>query len=236
MKKGIVVYILVGIFVFGLAVYGFAETVEETLKKTFPNFRFDSVNPTDIKGIYEVVLGGEIAYFAPEAGYLILFGQIIGKDGINVTENRKRGMVLTKAKNLPLEKAIKMGNGKTIVIEFTDPDCPYCRQASSFFSQRNDVTRYVFFLPLPFHKDAENKVKHIFCSEDKAKAYEDAMSGRLDNQKSEVCKRQDVDDLLKFHKETAARMGINSTPFFIINNKAISGADIPKIEEAHKEK
>jgi thiol:disulfide interchange protein DsbC len=51
-----------------------------------------------------------------------------------------------------------------------------------------------------------------------------------------VCKRQDVDDLLKFHKETVARMGINSTPFFIINNKAISGADIPKIEEALKEK
>lgn len=236
MKKGIVVYILVGMFIFGLAAYGFAETVEETLKKTFPNFRFDSINPTDIKGLYEVVLGGEIAYFAPEAGYLILFGQIIGKDGINVTENRKIGMFLTKAKNLSLEKAVKIGNGKTAVIEFTDPDCPYCRKASSFFSQRNDVTRYVFFLPLPFHKDAENKVKYIFCSEDKTKAYEEAMSGRLDNQKYEVCKRQDVDDLLKFHKETVARMGINSTPFFIINNKTISGADILKIEEALKEK
>ena len=118
MKKGIVVYILVGIFVFGLAVYGFAETVEETLKKTFPNFRFDSVNPTDIKGIYEVVLGTEIAYFAPEAGYLI-FGQIIGKDSINVTENRKKGLVLAKAKNL--EKVKQALEGKTIVKEVYVP-------------------------------------------------------------------------------------------------------------------
>ncbi len=38
----------------------------------------------------------------------------------------------------------------------------------------------MFFLPLPMHKDAENKVKYIFCANDTSKAYEEAMQGKLD--------------------------------------------------------
>ena len=41
-------------------------------------------------------------------------------------------IVLTAAsawgETLNLDKALKIGTGKTTIIEFTDPDCPYCRQ------------------------------------------------------------------------------------------------------------
>jgi thiol:disulfide interchange protein DsbC len=118
-------------------------------------------------------------------------------------------------------------------VEFTDPDCPYCRKASEFLEQKKDATRYIFFLPLPMHPDAENKVKYIFCAEDKAKAYEDAMKGKLDNQKYEKCDKPEAVELLKFHKDLAGKMGINGTPFFIINGKkAITGANTPEIEAA----
>src|SRR5574340_1146888 len=46
---------------------------------------------------------------------------------------------------LPLDKAIKIGDGGTTVIEITDPDCPFCRRASAYLSAKNDITRYVFF-------------------------------------------------------------------------------------------
>jgi len=52
------------------------------------------------------------------------------------------------AKTLPLEKAVKIGDGKKVVIEITDPDCPFCRTASEYFSKKTDVIRYVFFAPL----------------------------------------------------------------------------------------
>jgi len=206
--------------------------IEEIFKKVFPGVPFDSIKPTDIKGVYEVSKGSEVIYFIPDPGYLFV-GDIIGKEGKSLTEVRKGELVVEKAKNLPLEKAVKIGSGKNTIIEFTDPDCPYCRKASEFLEQKKDVTRYIFFFPLPMHPDAENKIKHIFCSEDKAKAYEDAMKGKFDDQKYEKCDKPEAAELLKLHKELAGKMGVNGTPFFIINGKkSVVGANTPEIEAA----
>ena len=108
-----------------------AEKVEETLTREFPGADFDAVKPTDIKGMYEIVKDTDIIYYVPVPGYLIV-GDIYDKDGRNVTEERKGELFAASAKTLPLDKAIKIGNGKNIIVEFTDPDCPHCRTASAF--------------------------------------------------------------------------------------------------------
>lgn len=206
--------------------------IEETFKKTFPRVPFDTIQPTDMKGIYEVRKGSELIYFIADPGYLFI-GDIVNKEGTSLTGQKKEQLAAEKAKDLPLDKAIKIGSGKNTIVEFTDPDCPYCRQASAFLEQKTDVTRYIFFFPLPMHPDAENKVKYIFCAEDKAKAYEDAMKGKFDDQKYEKCEKPDAIALLNLHKEVASKMGINGTPFFIVNGKkAVTGANTPEIEAA----
>ena len=215
-----------------------AESVEESFKRMFPKFRYDLIRESEIKGVYEVIRGTDIGLFAPEPGYFIIGDfQMINREGKNVAELRKNEIILSKIKSLPLDKALKVGSGENTVIEITDPDCPYCRKAAAFFEKRSDVTQYIFFLPLPYHKDSVNKIKYIFCSQDKEKAYSEATQGKLDNQKYEVCKKQDVEDLLGIHRTIVANLGIQSTPFFIINNSQIVvGADIPKLEEALKGK
>jgi thiol:disulfide interchange protein DsbC len=211
-NKGMI-FVLAAVFVFALSVAGYAAStdepaakkpkakkaavaktekpvpVEEAFKKSFPNIQFDSIKPTDIKGIYEVVAGTNIGYFAPDPGYLIL-GEIRGKNGLSITAARREELmavqneaVVAKVKDFPLDKAIKIGEGKSKVIEFTDPDCPYCRKASEFFAKRTDVTRYVFFMPLPMHPDAENKARYVICATDEAAPYEEAMTGKLDGKK-----------------------------------------------------
>ncbi len=211
-----------------------AETVEETLTREFPGADFDAIKPTDIKGVYEIVKDSDVIYFVPNPGYLIV-GDIYDKEGRNVTEERKGELFAASAKTLPLDKAVKIGNGKNTIVEFTDPDCPHCRTASSFLGKRKDVTRYIFFFPLPMHEDAENKIKYILCAADRAKAYEDAMQGKLDDQKYEKCSKPEAAELLELHKEMGRKMRISGTPFFIINGKkSIAGANIPEIEEALK--
>jgi thiol:disulfide interchange protein DsbC len=208
------------------------EKIDETFKKAFPRVPFDAIQPTDMKGVYEVRKGSELIYFIADPGYLFI-GDIVSKEGKSLTGQRKEQLAAEKAKDLPLDKAIKIGNGKNTIVEFTDPDCPYCRQASAFLEQKTDVTRYIFFFPLPMHPDAENKVKYIFCAEDKAKAYSDAMKGKFDDQKYEKCEKPDAVALLNLHKEVAGKMGINGTPFFIVNGKkAVTGANTPEIEAA----
>lgn len=210
-----------------------AEPYEDAFKKEYPQISFDSMKPTNIKGIYEVVVkGGEIIYFLQEPG-LLFIGEIVDKTGKSLTEERRGEILLSKAKGLPLDKAVRIGSGKHTVIEFTDPDCPYCRRASAFLDSRKDVTRYVFFLPIPSHMDSENKIKYIFCAADRAKAYEEAMKGKLDIQKYAVCKTKEAAELLALHKEAGMRIGVSGTPMFIINGKeVVMGANFPAIEAA----
>lgn len=210
--------------------------IEKKLKESFPDIAFDSVKESPVKGIYEVTEGRRILYFAPKER-IIISGQMFDKTKKNLTADRMQEIsarldkkIALKAKDLPLGKAVKTGNGKHIVIEFTDPDCPFCRNAAKFFESRTDVTKYTFFTPMPMHPDAPNKVRYILCQKDRAKAFEEVMQGKIDGQKYETCTNAEVDNLINLHKSEGAKMEVSATPFFIIDGTAVNGADIQKIE------
>ncbi len=210
-----------------------AATPEESFRKSFPKYPLDSITATAVPGVYEIVLSGRIAYYAPGPEY-IFTGAIITADGKNLTQERNKEIQEKKFKDLPLEKALKIGSGPHTVIEITDPDCPFCRKAAAFFAERKDVTRYIFFYPIPsLHPNAEAKIRQIFCAEDRAKAYEEAMAGKLDDMKFTPCKNDEVDNLLKVHKEIGDRVGVAGigTPLFLIDGQVVNGANIPLMEK-----
>jgi thiol:disulfide interchange protein DsbC len=210
-----------------------AATPEESFRKSFPKYTPDSITPTAVPGVYEIVVSGKIAYYAPGPEYLFV-GAIITPDGKNLTQERTMEMQERKFKDLPLNKALKIGSGPHTVIEVTDPDCPFCRTASTFFSGRNDVTRHIFLYPLSaIHPNAEAKVRYIFCADDRARAYEEAMTGKLDDMKFTPCKNGEADNLLKAHKEIGDRIGVAGagTPLFLIDGQIVNGANIPLIEQ-----
>jgi len=132
---------------------------------------------------------------------------------------------------MDLTKALKIGSGPTVVIEFTDPDCPYCRKGSAFFSSRTDVTRYIFLNPLPMHPQAKDKARFILSSSDRAKAYEEVMSGRMDNRKLSDITGEGT-RLLDDQMAIARGEGMESTPTYIICGRIIQGFDQRKIEAA----
>jgi thiol:disulfide interchange protein DsbC len=207
-----------------------AATPEESFRKSFPQVHMDSIRPAAVQGLYEIVTGNQILYYVPGPEYIIA-GAIHTRDGRNLTQERTTEILTKSLKEAPLAKALKIGNGPHTVIEITDPDCPYCRQASAYLAKRNDLTRYIFFFPLAIHKDAEAKVRYIFCAPERAAAYEEAMTGKLDAMKFKPCTDAEAETLMKGHKEIVARMGINSTPFFLIDGQVVGGADIPLMEK-----
>lgn len=214
-----------------------AATPEETFRKNFPNIRLDSITPTAVIGLYEIISGGRVAYYAPGPEYLIM-GSLITREGRNLTEERAgeieeraREIMERKLKEIPLEKALKIGSGPHTVIEITDPDCSYCRQASAFLSARDDLTRHVLFFPLSNHPNAEAKIRYIFCATDRTRAYEEAMAGKLDDMKFKPCEDAEVAALVQTHKEIGVRIGVTGTPLFLIDGQVIRGADIPQMEK-----
>ena len=228
-------YVLVALCVLMVVATGAplqAATPEESFRKSFPDVPLDSVKPIDIPGVYEIVAAGRIAYYVPGPEYLIV-GEILTKDRKNLTRLRTEEMMAQRFKGLPLEKAVKIGNGPRKVIEITDPDCPFCRKASDYFAKRTDVTRYVFLYPLSIHPNAEAKIKYIFCAKDRAKAYEEAMSGKLDDMKFNACEDAAAADLVKLHKELGDKVGVAGlgTPMFVIDDTVIRGANIPEFDK-----
>ena len=203
--------------------------VREALKKEFPKLQAVSITESPIKGLYEIEVGPNIIYFYPEKD-LLLFGEIWTKDGQNITAGKKAAIAALRLKEAPLEKAVKIGNGRNKVIEFTDPDCPYCRKASAFLKGRKDVTRYVFFFPLPIHKEAEAHARYVLCSAKRAEALEEVMSGQLDGKEVPACKGPGADALLREHKDIGTKLGVRGTPAFWINGQYVAGANIPAIE------
>lgn len=205
------------------------EAVANSLGMYYPNLPVKQISATPVDGIYEIVTQkNEYLYFAPRSGH-IFAGELWDSGGQNLTRASKARDMTDKLAMLPLDKAIKIGDGPNQVVEVSDPDCPFCRDGSEFFSSREDVTRYVFLFPLDrIHPQAEAKSRYILSAEDQESAYEDVYSGEYDNKPLPAF--QD-NGLLDLHRQVASEMGINSTPRFWINGKYVSGTNLKEFEK-----
>lgn len=203
--------------------------LKENLLKTFPNMKnLGDIKESPVKGLYEVTAGEQVFYYSND-GYL-MFGEIWTKEGKNLTSEAKEKFIAQKIRNIPLDKAVKLGSGPKTVIEFTDPDCPYCRNVDKYLSGRTDITRYIYFFPLrQIHPDAEKKSRYILSQADKAKAFSDVISGSLDS-KSVPVKDGDYEAQLKEMELVGSSIGVRGTPDMWINGVHVSGADLKKIE------
>ena len=209
-------------------------TPEAAFSKAFPQLKLDSIVDSQIKGVYEVASGPNIFYFFPEKELLIV-GDIYTKEGKNLTGDKKQELkaknqaqTLKKLKDLPLDKAVKVGSGAKKVIEFTDPDCPYCRKASEFLKKRTDITRYVFLTPLA-HPNAINKIYYILAARDQEKAYHEMMEGKpLPASSAEYSK--EIKAQAAEHMNLARTLAIDGTPTFFIKEQMVVGADMEKID------
>lgn len=212
---------------------GTGASAREVLGNAFPQLKIDSMKMSEIPGVYEVISGQNVFYFFPEKE-LILLGDLVTKEGRSLTQDRRQSLMAEKFKDLPLEKAVKIGTGKHQVIEFTDPDCPYCRRASGALKGRTDMTRYVFFAPLA-HPNALPKIHHILHAKDKSKAYEAMMGGAEVPKPVPAEYPEEIKRLASEHMDLARKVGVTGTPTFYLNGTLVVGADMQKIDSLLKE-
>jgi protein-disulfide isomerase len=136
---------------------------------------------------------------------------------------------------------------KTLLIEFSDFQCPYCAEAHQKLQEllvkhRNEVTLVYKNLPLPIHGEALSAAKAAWAANQQGKfwEYHDAL---FTNQKQlgeslylDIAKKLNL-DMEKFNSDRllaepsiqqdlqlAQQLGIPGTPFFVMNGKNYSGA------------
>ena len=155
---------------------------------------------------------------------------IDGKTMKNVTDERMQKLTAIKFSDLPLEFAVKQvrGDGKRVFATFEDPNCGYCKKLAKDMAKLDNVTIYTFLYPI-LSPDSLEKSKQIWCSADKAKAWNDWMvDGKAPSSKGD-CDTAAVQKTV----ETGRRLAINGTPtIFFADGERIPGAvPVAKIEQ-----
>ena len=181
-----------------------------------------SVTKSSYLNLYEVYAEGQI-FYTDEKVTAILAGTLIdGKTMKNVTAERMQKLTAIKFSDLPLELAVKQvrGDGKRVLASFEDPNCGYCKRLAKDLVKLDNVTIYTFLYPI-LSPDSLEKSNQIWCSADKAKAWNDWMQdGKAPTGKGDC----DVSAVQKT-VELGRKLGVSGTPtIFFADGARVPGA------------
>lgn len=213
-------------------------TIRSEIAKKFPNANLESITKTPHLGLYEVVVDGQMFYTDADFKYLI-DGNIIDTSSMtNVTAARTRALEEEKLKKLafpfeqlPFDLAIKKvkGDGSRKIAVFSDPDCPFCRRIERDLAKVDNVTIYTFLYPLvELHPKAPEISRAIWCSSDRAKAWDDYMLKGVAPKAAGTCQNP-VDKLVEFGK--SKRISGTPTLFFADGTRVPGAIAAAQIEE-----
>ena len=175
--------------------------------------------------LYEVILstpnGPQILYVDAKATVIMTGEAFDAKSGRNLTEERLQKITAVKWESLPLDQAIttKRGNGRRKIAVLSDPYCPYCKRFERDLAKLDDITVHILLYPI-IRPESVPLTKSVWCSKDRAKAWNDLMLRDIQPAAKPDCETP-VEKLVALGR----KLGANSTPtWFLENGQRHSGA------------
>jgi len=232
MLKKLVVGAFACLTLVAATVHADENSLRQAFQSKFPKMTVESVTKTPFANLYELVIDGQVFYSDEKASYLLSGNLLDIRTGQprNLTQEATGKLnAATLAKST--DNAVKRvkGTGKRVIYTFEDPNCGYCKELQKELAKVNDVTIYTFLWPI-LSQDSVDKSKAIWCSKDRAKAWEDTtLKGAA------LTGKRDCDTTaLEKNGQLAQRFGIRGTPGVYLANGQQLGGFVPadKIEAA----
>jgi thiol:disulfide interchange protein DsbC len=206
-------------------------TVMAALQKQYPKTVFKSVTASPLPGIFEVIMGKNVAY-VEESGKYFLFGHMFDmhtQTDLTAEKIQMERVGKIDFDALPRDDAVVIvrGNGSRKMAVFSDPECPYCRQLEVNLTELTDVTIYLYLFPIAqLHPEAKAKTVGVWCAKDRVRAWEDLM------RRGEVPSGQ-CDHPIDRNVALAESLGINGTPTIVLPDGTIVPGSMPlaKLEQ-----
>lgn len=205
------------------------EVMLKKLRDKYPATQFSDASPSSISGVYEVVMGKNIAY-TDASGRFFIFGNLFDMAAqTDLTATRKESMHRVSWPKSHLINAIKIvkGTGARKLAIFSDPDCAYCKKLEASLQRIDNVTLYIFLYPIDrLHPQAREKSISIWCHPNQVNAWNDWMlSGKEPTLRA--CLNPIHDNIA-----LAAQYQIQGTPTLISEDgRVLAGAaSVAKIE------
>ena len=187
--------------------------------------RIESVQRMPGSGLFEVVIraaDGARIYYVDERASVIVAGPMFDtRTGRNLTEERMQRLNAVNWDSLPLEWAVTTtrGSGRRKIAVFSDPNCPYCKRFEKDLAKLDDITVHILLYPV-IKPESVVQTKSVWCSKDRAKAWNDLMLRDIEPMASPDCDTP-VEKLVALGK----KLGANSTPtWFLQDGRRYQGA------------
>lgn len=209
-----------GLAAFALALPLLAGAQEAAIRKNLAArvpalANIDEVRKTPMNGLYEVRVGTDVLYTDAEGNFLLQGSLLDTRNRKNLTEERVTKLTAINFADVPLKNGITIvrGNGKRKLVMFEDPNCGYCKRFEKDLQKVNNVTVHVMLIPI-LGADSVEKARQIWCSADKAKAWNDWMQRDVLPKGAGSCNT----DALTANLDFARKYRITGTPTLVFED------------------
>lgn len=197
--------------------------VETYIRAQLGALPVQSVKPAQVPGLYEVLIGGQVAYFSADMKYLFEGDIVDYKKRINLTEKLRNKLSASAFddmdKNDYLAFTPKSG-AKYVLNVFTDVDCGFCRkfhQEVPALNEKGVEVRYFLYPRAGLASSSAKKLENIWCSSNPQDAMTRVKGGQ--SVKSKTCENP-----IKDHIALGHQVGLTGTPLiFTGGGSRISG-------------
>ncbi|MBU0501548.1 MAG: DsbC family protein [Gammaproteobacteria bacterium] len=198
----------------------------ERLQKIMPGVKPDSIGPSAVPGLSEVIIGPRLVYMTNDGRYLLQASIIDLENEKNITEPRRRQAVSEAVDNVGEQNMLVFGKkqkgGHTVTV-FTDIDCGYCRKLHKEMENYNKAgiqIRYLFYPRTGVQSPSYVKAVSVWCAPDRNKAMTTAKSDG--NVETKDCPNPVAD-----HMRLGEMIGVEGTPALVLSNGEVLPGYVP---------
>jgi len=191
--------------------------INKRLEKLAPQEKPESISPTAIPGLYEVVFGSDIFYTSGDGRY-VLQGVLVDLDtNENLTETTRteirKGLMGSLKESEMIVFSPKEKSRHTITV-FTDIDCGYCRKLHNEMAELNSygvTVRYMMFPRSGPNTPSFQKAINVWCAKDQQVSMTKAKAG-------ESLPKANCDNPITAQFDLAQQLGVTGTPALLLDD------------------
>ncbi len=201
------------------------QSIRETLQKVMPNVKPDSITPSPVGGVYEVMIGTQIFYMSGDGKYIIQGSIYDINERKDISEEKIAKARVKAISEISPDQMIVFApeESKHTITVFTDIDCGYCRKLHSEMDQyhKNGITiNYMFYPRAGKGSESYKKAVSVWCSEDRNKSLTQA-------KKNEPIDEKTCDNPVDEHYELGQKLGASGTPMLVTEKGTVLPGYIP---------
>jgi thiol:disulfide interchange protein DsbC len=202
--------------------------IKKAIEKTMPTAKIESIIPSDIKGLSEVVLGSSIYYVSDDGKYLLEGRMIDMENRVDLTGQKLGGIRKLSLDKIGADNMItfKSKADKYKVYIFTDIDCGYCRKLHSEIDQylaEGITINYLFFPRAGKGSDSYYKAVSVWCAKDRNAALTSA-------KKDQKLESKTCENPIDKHMKLAEEFEVKGTPMIVTEHGNIYPGYLPAKE------